>query len=267
MDIGIVGIGIVGEAVSFGLSTIGHNVLEHDTRFDTKLDDLAGCDVIYVCVPTPSNEDGSCDVSVVEEVVARLNELDYPGIIAIKSTVIIGTTDRLIKRYGNDRICFVPEFLRERCAIADFTENQDLLVIGTNNTEVFDAVARSHGDLPKYVRRLEPREAEICKYYSNIYNAHLIVLANSMYEICEKLGVSYAKVKNTLSKRYHISGHYLDCSKNLRGFAGACLPKDLMALNHYQNQEIGLDLKLFQCLLDENARFGCSVFPNMRHQQ
>ena len=266
MNIGVVGIGIVGEAVAFGLSSIGHEVVEHDIRFDTKLEDVLGCDIVYLCVPTPSKEDGGCDTSIIEQVVADLHKHQYAGIIAVKSTVIVGTTERLIKQYGNDRICFVPEFLRERCAIADFTENQDLLVVGTRNGGVFDAVVRSHGELPKHARRLSPGEAELCKYYSNIYNAHLIVLANAMFEICEKLGLNYNKVKGALTKRYHINGHYIDCSKNLRGFAGVCLPKDLKALNHMQEHELELGLKLFQCLLDENRRFGPSVLPNMRHE-
>lgn len=266
MNIGIVGIGIVGEAVSFGLSSIGHNVIEHDIRFNTKLEDISGCDIVYLCVPTPSREDGSCDTSIVEEVVGRLHEMEYPGIIAIKSTVIVGTTERLIKQYDNNRICFVPEFLRERCAITDFTDNQDLLLIGTEENDVFEVIVQSHGDLPKHARRLAPSEAEICKYFSNIYNAHLIVLANTMYEICEKLNLNYTKVKGALSKRAHIDGQYLDCNKNLRGFSGVCLPKDLQALNHFQQNELDLPQKLFRCLMEENMRFGTTVLPNMRHE-
>ena len=263
MHIGVIGLGVVGEAVAYGLASIGHKVVGHDPKNDTRLEQVLDCELVYVCVPTPSNPDGGCNTGVVESVVAELQAQGYAGVIAIKSTVIVGTTERLIQAHNNPRICFVPEFLRERCAVSDFIDEHDLLVVGTREDAVFDAIVTSHGELPKQVARLAPGEAEFCKYYNNVYNAHLITLANSMYEICKHQGLDYDAVRRALSRRAHISRQYLDCNDNLRGFAGVCLPKDLRALNRHQ-AELGLSLKLFQCLLDENERFGVSVLPGMR---
>ena len=85
MKIGIVGIGVVGSAVEYGMKTLGHDVLVHDIILETSLSDLINCDICYICVPTPIGENGTCDVSVVEEVIEELlYDLSYEGIIAIK---------------------------------------------------------------------------------------------------------------------------------------------------------------------------------------
>ena len=98
MKIGIVGLGIIGSACKFGFEKLGHKVLVHDVRLDTKLEDLLSTSITYICVPTPSNEDGSCDVSIVESVINDLKQLEYKGAIAIKSTVKPTTTQKLINK-------------------------------------------------------------------------------------------------------------------------------------------------------------------------
>ena len=149
MNIGIIGVGIVGSAVKFGLESLGHNVIPHDIKLNTTINDILDTEICYICVPTPIGEEGICDVSVVSEVIKNLSELNYKGIAAIKSTVTPGTTSILQKCYPKLKICFVPEFLRERCAIADFCENHDLLVIGTEDKNVFQTIKKSHGKYPE----------------------------------------------------------------------------------------------------------------------
>ena len=123
MNIGIIGYGVVGKAIGFSFTKIGYNVKVHDIKLDTAMEDVLETDIVYVCVPTSSLSSGACDVSIVDETVGLLNKKQYEGVIAIKSTVVPGTTDKLRHKYGLQKTCFVPEFLRERCAIADFTEN------------------------------------------------------------------------------------------------------------------------------------------------
>ena len=79
MDIGIVGLGVVGTACKNGFEKIGHIVKYHDVKFYTNIEDVLDSEVCFVSVPTPSNEDGSCDISIVEEVVGQLNDLKYKG--------------------------------------------------------------------------------------------------------------------------------------------------------------------------------------------
>ena len=173
MEIGIIGLGIIGSACKFGFEKLGHKVSGHDIILNTKINDLLGCEVIYICVPTPSNEDGSCNTSIVEEVVLELNKLNYKGVVAIKSTVKPTTTLKL-QNTTTLEICFVPEFLRERSALVDFIENHDLLAIGTKNKEVFNLIKECHGHYPQNISQLDPTEAEILKQSASQVNLESI---------------------------------------------------------------------------------------------
>jgi UDPglucose 6-dehydrogenase len=262
MKIGIVGLGVIGSACKYGFEKLGHKVLVHDIVLKTKLIDLIDSEIIYVCVPTPSNEDGSCDTSIVENVVYDIKNIGYEGIIAIKSTVKPTTTQKL-KDETNMKICFVPEFLRERCAISDFTENHDLLAIGTDDKYVYDQVVKCHGKYPKTYVMLAPTEAELLKYYSNVFNAVRIIFANEMYEICKIVGANYSKIKDAFIKRGTTKDTYLDVNENFRGYGGVCLPKDTMALASFV-KELNLNMDLFDVIHNENKKFKVTVFDGMR---
>tara|TARA_R100001086_G_scaffold142415_3_gene74849 strand:+ start:885 stop:1682 length:798 start_codon:yes stop_codon:yes gene_type:complete len=265
MNIGIVGLGVVGGAVRHGLERLGHKVCYHDTAMNTHLRNVLDTEICYICVPTPSDENGDCDTSVVEGVVRDLVHHDYKGIIAIKSTVIPGTTKRLQMKYDCERICFVPEFLRERCALADFVENHDVCVIGAQNDAIFEKIKKSHGKYPQSIVQLAPTEAELVKYFNNTFFAMLITYANSFYEICKALDSDYDAVKEAITKRKFISDYYLDCSENLRGFGGVCLPKDTKAFNRLI-QKLDLDIDLFETILKENSKYKTTVYEGMRNE-
>jgi nucleotide sugar dehydrogenase len=262
MKIGVIGLGVIGSACKYGFEKLGHEVNIHDIKFNTNMTNILNTEICFICVPTPSDEDGSCNVSIVESVVLELKDLEYDGIIAIKSTVKPTTTQNLIDK-TKLKICFVPEFLRERSAISDFIDNHDLLVVGTDSNEIFEKVKNCHGHYPKKIEILNPTEAELLKYYSNTYNATKIIFANEMYEICEKLGINYTKIKDAFVKRGTTIDTYLDVNENFRGYAGVCLPKDTKALDSLV-KELGLDLKLFEVIDSENNKFKKTVFNGMR---
>ena len=264
MKIGIIGLGVVGSAIQHGFAKLGHDIRGHDIKHNTSIETVKDTDITFICVPTPSAEDGRADVSVVDSTVKELVEnLAYQGIIAVKSTVEPGTTESLIEKYPNNKICFVPEFLRERCAIADFVENHDLCVIGTYSDEIYEIVQTAHGDYPRAFAKLSPTEAEIAKYYSNTYNAMLITFANAYYEICKKMGADYHKVKEAAAHRDAINNHYLDCNENLRGFGGVCLPKDTRAIVALI-KKLGLDVDILPAILSDNEKYDTHLFDNMR---
>jgi UDPglucose 6-dehydrogenase len=262
MKIGIVGLGIVGSAGQYGFQKLGHDVKIHDIRLNTKLEDILDTEICFICVPTPSKEDHSCDTSIVETVIDNIINLGYNGIIAIKSTVQPGTTRKLIDKY-NTPICFVPEFLRERCANVDFIENHDVCIIGTQNKDIFNLLKKCHGHYPKKFVQISETEAELCKYFNNIYNATLVTFANSFYEVCKSLDANYTNVKNAIVLRDHITDIYLDCNENFRAFSGPCLPKDCKAINYFCKAN-SIDVKFFETLLTENDRYKKTVFEGMR---
>lgn len=262
MKIGIIGVGVVGGAVKYGLEKIGHRVIPHDLTLETKLEDVLDTELCFVCVPTPSNSDGSCNTSIVESVVSDLDRLGYSGLVSIKSTVEPGTTDSLSAKY-DVRLSFTPEFLRERAAEIDFLENHDVCVIGAYNRDDYATIEKAHGRIPKKVVFLQPKEAELAKYFNNVYNATLITFANSFYEVCQEFGVDYGNVKDAVVNRDHINDIYLDANENFRGFSGMCLPKDTRAMASLCARK-GLDVEFFKDLLKENAKYKATVLEGMR---
>ena len=262
-SIGVIGHGIVGSAISHGFEKLGYDVFVHDVKYNTTIDDVLGTEVCFVCVPTPSTEEGRCNTVIVENVVQELSLKKYSGLVAIKSTVEPGTTERLSNRHANLSLCFVPEFLRERCAVSDFIDNHDLCIIGTDSQEHFELIKDVHGSFPEQFVMCSTTEAELVKYFNNIYNATLITFANNFYEVCESMNVNYTNVKNAIVKRDHIVDSYLDCNKNFRGFGGACLPKDTKAIAHFVSEN-NLDSTFFAELLRHNDRYITTVFDGMR---
>lgn len=260
--IGIVGLGVIGQANEFGFKKLGHTVVGHDIKLNTKLEDLLKTEVVFICVPTPQKEDGSCDTSIVESVVHDLKSLNYSGIVAIRSTITPGTTEFLKNKF-NVNVCFVPEFLRERCAISDFVENNNVLAVGTQDLGVFDTIKKCFGSYPKHSVMMSPTEAELLKYYHNCMNAARVTIANTFYEVCQKLGANYNAIKDGILKSLSLPNIYLDVNDNIRGYGGTCLKKDIPAMNALV-KELGLDLKLFDYLEKENAKFKITVFPGMR---
>lgn len=264
MKIGIVGSeGVVGSAVAQGLGRLGHMIKRHDLVLGTKITDILDTDVVFICVPTPMNEDGSCDTTIVYSVVEDLWTSRYTGIVAVKSTVTPGTTRELQRKYRGMRICFVPEFLRERSAFADFTENHELLVIGTNSLYVFNSIKKVHGKYPKEIVQVSPTEAELIKYFNNVYCAMKVVFANGFYDVCQALGADYNKVKGAIVKRPVVEDSYLDCNENFRGYSGHCYSKDIPAFCHLVDQ-LGLLAEIFRVIRDDNLLYKLTVWDGMR---
>lgn len=262
-QIGIVGLGVIGSAVKKGFEYIDYDVFYHDINLETSINSVISSDVCFVCVPTPSDKLGNCDTSIVESVIVELLKNNYKGLIAIKSTVSPGFTDKMSTKYNTKNLSFVPEFLRERCATEDFINNQDLCVIGAYSEVHFNILKEIHGILPKSFAFCEPKEAEFVKYFNNVYNATLITFANSFASICESMNVDYNNVKKIAVRRNHINDIYLNSSEKLKGFGGMCLPKDTSALSKLAELNCP-EIKFFKNILDQNDKFKKTVFKGMR---
>ncbi len=265
MKIGIVGLGVVGEAVKHGLERIGHTVRGYDIKHPhTSLGQLMDTQLIFLSLPTPCHADtGICDTTIVEKVVHEIEGMGYTGLIVVKSTVTPGTTDMLAERHRSLRFAFCPEFLRERAAYTDFVENHDVCVIGAYNDDDYELVKEAHGNLPKAFANVRPIEAEFSKYFSNVYNAMRIIFANSFFDVASKAGADYARIKRAMVLRNNIEDAYLDCNENFRGFGGVCLPKDTTAFAAYV-RAMGHDLVIFDAIVGENKKFKQTIFNGMR---
>jgi len=263
MKIGIIGLGAVGSANKQGFEHLGHEVLVHDIILSTSIKDVLSTEINFICVPTPSADDGQCDTTILESVIQELDDNNYNGIIAIRSTSVPGFTQRMIEKHKTLAICFVPEFLRERCAADDFINNHKLLAVGTFDIWVFRKVVKAHGNLPEHTEHLTPTEAEVLKYFNNVYASLRVTFANVMYEICEKLNCDYTTIKNSYIKTGKAVDMYLDVSDGLRGYGGMCLPKDTRALARLM-EKLELDLNLISSIDRDNSKFKKTVFNGMR---
>lgn len=262
MKVGIIGKGVVGTANGFAFEKLGHDVEYHDHKLGTGIAQVAFTDINFICVPTPQSDDGSCDTSIVEQVLQDLQYCKYGGITVIKSTVPPGFTDRMIQKFGWN-IAVSNEFLRERCAIFDATENVKLLPIGTYENYVFEAIKEAHGEYPQAVMKMKPIEVELLKYMHNCFNALRIGFANEFYDIAQAIGADYKTVKKGLLKTSSIIDQYLDVTPKFRGFGGVCLPKDLAAMIKLA-EEKGVNVRILKALQELNKTLQVSVFPNMR---
>ncbi|MSU74406.1 hypothetical protein EXS57_01350 [Candidatus Kaiserbacteria bacterium] len=262
MRIGIIGVGIVGTTVRHGLSRIGHDITVFDTKLpETSLRDVISSEVVFISVPTPANPDGTCNSSIVEKVVADLSKARYRGLVAIKSTIEPGTTDKLHKRHRTLRLAFCPEFLREKATYTDFVEQHDVCIIGAYTEKDFELVKQVHHPLPDDYAHVTPLEAEFSKYFLNVFNALRIVYANQFYDVTKAAGADYQKIKNAITKHRVVPPVYLDCNDNFRGFGGSCLPKDTSAFAQYARRILGTaeKLSLFEDIVDINKRYKTTV--------
>jgi len=255
MKIGVIGYGMVGTAITKAFKKLGHKVYVHDIKLpDTSLAASLDSSLVYICVQTKQNKDGSCDTTIVRELVQSISEYGYKGTVAIKSTTEPGTTSKLQEEYRNLRIAHVPEFLRERCGYEDFTENHNVLIVGTLNTKSFRDIVRSHGHYPKTVIQVKPTESELSKYYSNSYKALRTIFSTTYGEISKHLGVDYNNVLNAFLLENVEAEEYLGYNEKFKGFGGSCLPKDVSALNHFvEKEKLGLDI--FKFIINENKKF------------
>lgn len=256
MTVGVIGFGMVGKAISRAFKDLGHSVYVYDKAIRIhKLEDVIRLSkVVFVCVPTPIGENGECNTQAVRDVLNKLNDGKYKGVVAIKSTVEPGTTQAFQNKFKELTICHVPEFLREKYGYEDFTTNHSNLVIGAESKEVADKVIAVHGDYPQNITIVSPIEAELIKYFSNTFKAYKTVFACTFGTMCDKLGADYSKVLEGYIKEGVTEEKYLKYNSVFKSFGGSCLPKDVSAMSSFSSKN-NFNLELFDFLIKENSKF------------
>ncbi len=239
MNIGIIGQGFVGNAV-FQKFKNYYNVLTFDIEKDrcnsSLIEIKKKCKIVFVCVPTPMNNDGSCDISIVESIMKDLSSVKEL-IVVNKSTVTPGTTEKLNEIYKNLNIVFNPEFLTERNAVSDYDIQERIIVGGprpatTTLKNIFSKVFPN-----AKVIKTGSKHAEMIKYFTNCFLATKVAFANEMYQICDKLNLDYDKVIEYVlyDKRIGKSHFNVPGPDGDYGFGGHCFPKDLSAIIKLSN--------------------------------
>jgi nucleotide sugar dehydrogenase len=234
MNIGIIGQGFVGNAVYQKFKNF-FKVYTYDIvakLCNSSYDELINnCNVIFVCVPTPMNSNGSCNIKLVSEVLSKLNK-QSKAIVVVKSTVLPGTIEKFNKQFSNINIVFNPEFLTERNAVDDFN-NQNRIILGGPRPATTKLVQIYSSVFPKaHVIKTGSTHAEMIKYFTNCFLASKVSFANEMYDLCSALDLDYDKIVEyaTLDKRLGNSHWAVPGPDGDFGYGGHCFPKDLSAI-------------------------------------
>lgn len=270
--VGVIGTGFVGTAVSTGLQTILGNkieVREYDKFKDTEsLEEVVeNSDIIFLCLPTPMNEDGSCNVSILKNVVRQISNItNEEKLLVIKSTVPPGTTESLSQQYEGLDFCFNPEFLTQAKFIEDFI-NQDRIFLGWPSKPAkytsFKKIMNLYKDFMECrdkQKKIETtfwsgssKSVEMAKYIGNCFLTTKVIFFNEMYEICKNSGIDYEQTMSLVKSDKRIGSSHMQVPgpDGLMGAGGPCFPKDMNALIAYA-KECGVDPLILESIWAKN---------------
>ncbi|MHB8905056.1 MAG: UDP-glucose dehydrogenase family protein [Melioribacteraceae bacterium] len=225
-----------------GLEMLFHRNIEKKRIIFT--DDLKKAvlesEVIFLCLPTPQDEDGSAELKyvfgVVEEIgkILKAAETNDFKIIVNKSTVPVGTSaglTKIIEKYGikNFEVVSNPEFLREGFAVDDFMK-PDRIVVGTRTQKVFEKMCALYEPFVRQgnpILEMDPESSEVTKYAANSYLAMRITYMNELANFCESVGANVDLVRKGIGADTRIGKRFLFPGI---GYGGSCFPKDVNAL-------------------------------------
>jgi len=264
MKLGFIGLGMVGKSIHDVLNETYETICYDIKIADSNIQDVLICDIIFIAVPTLVNHDNTSDLTILNSVMDELHKLNYGGVICIKSTILPETTIGYINKYDNPNICFCPEFLKERSAYNDFKYNNKICIVGTLSQDIFEKVKTVHSQICNEFRMVQPTEAELTKYFQNVYNMNRIVFANAFYEVCKSKNVCYNNIIDNLLVRGEIDRHYLNCDENLRGPSGPCILKDTLVFNEYVKKLPNNKPGIFQTLIDDSKLYPKTVIGDTR---
>jgi len=260
LKLGIVGYGFVGQATEYAFMTPNVETFIVDPKYnDNTLEDLVEWKpkVVFICLPTPSLDDGSINSSLVETAVNYIKDKSHNTFIIIKSTVTPDIVDQLTSQEFN--VVYVPEFLSEGNAKMDMVTASHM-VIGSHYTEaatfVEDIYEKYSMCDPAPTIRVNPVEASFVKYTINTFLAMKTAYFNQIYSLANDYGISYQNVlKGVLADpRIGYSHTKVPGPDGKMGFGGACFPKDLDAFIHFADKQTDTKLHILKSVRTTNNR-------------
>lgn len=260
--IGIIGYGIVGQALAYGFSQPDikdkYQIKYFDKFKDTEIlkSVVKSSEFIFICLPTPMKTDESgIDLSIIKDSIAEITKFTNgtDKIIVIKSTVTPGTTAALEKKYPKSNFAFNPEFLTEANYLEDFLNADRTIVGASNDLTSRRVIALYRQRFPKMkIFQTDAITAEMVKYMANAFLATKVIFANEMYALCQVLGIKYEEVKSMVTADHRIFDSHLDVTTQ-KGFGGKCFPKDIVALIG-RAKELKLEPKLLETIWNINKK-------------
>lgn len=238
-----------------GLEELMHNNMERltfTTDFQSAYQDA---EVIFVGVGTPEKKDGSANLSYVNQVIDQIaGSVERDCVVVIKSTVPIGTNDRLEKRLRESlksdvwvEVASNPEFLSQGTAVKD-TLHASRIVIGVESDRARSIMLKVYENFHQPFVVTDRRSAEMIKYASNDFLALKISYINEIANLCELLGANIEDVAEGMGYDSRIGGKFLKAGI---GYGGSCFPKDTKAL-HWVSNYYEKEMKTVKAAIEVN---------------
>jgi UDPglucose 6-dehydrogenase len=214
--------------------------------------DVADCQFLFICVDTPPTHSGDADLSRVWTVIDELPELDGSPILVMKSTVPVGTGEKVregLDQRGLDHVGYAsnPEFLAEGRAVHDFM-NPDRIVVGAFDPDDADAVAGLYSAINAPFVRSDVNSAEMIKLAANAFLMTRISFINEIANVCEATGADVVKVAEGIGLDKRLGPHFLRAGI---GYGGSCFPKDSLALKQLASNS-GYHFQLLSAVIEVN---------------
>lgn len=256
--IGFIGQGWIGKNYANNFEERGFKTIRYalEAPYSENKDKIKDCDIVFIAVPTPTTPAGF-DASIVE---SALSLIGSRKIAVIKSTILPGTTKKLQAQYPDIIVLYSPEFLSEATAAHDAANPFSNIVAMSVDDELHQqAAAKVHEVLPlaQYTLTCDSTEGEFIKYSHNINGYIQIVQFNLLYDLAEKLGADWSKVREALEHDPYVSHQYTQpIHKKGRGAGGGCFIKDFAALKglfaEKANDPVGM--KVLMALEEKNLQ-------------
>ena len=242
-----------------GLSELLSNVVSsgHLSVAEDNVEAVSNSDLVFICLPTPQDVDGSANTDVVFEVIDSISmALTSRSILITKSTMPIGSVKKIqnLVRETGATVAANPEFLREGTAVQD-TLHPERVVIGCDDRNSADRIAKLYVSLNSQVFITDPQSAELIKYASNAFLATKVTFINSVARLCDAVGANIESVSQALGSDSRIGNKFL---KPGPGWGGSCFPKDTSALLHL-SAENGHSFKLLDVVISENLEHQLAI--------
>jgi len=257
--IGIVGLGFVGGAIKnafeqdqFGIELV---CVDPAKGYKSTIADLKNCDAVFICVPTPQDDDGTCDTTPMESVLRELSYINFQGVIISKCTAPADVYEELNEKYPN--LVHVPEFLTAANANLDYITGTFCIIGGSTKLYQREAeriIRLSQQNLGDNVRYCSIGEASLAKYTINCFMSTKVIFMNEMYNLATKMGLDYNTIAKmvTMDPRFGKSHMQVPGPDGAFGFGGACFPKDTSALLKTAEQQ-GVDMMVLDAAVKKNT--------------
>jgi UDPglucose 6-dehydrogenase len=221
-------------------------------RFTTELDEVVSAPIMFVCVGTPPTYSGDADLSAVWTVVDHLPALEQRAILVMKSTVPVGTGEKVraaLDGRGLAHVGYVsnPEFLSEGSAVKDFM-SPDRLVVGAFTEADAGTVAALYESLDAPIVRADVASAEMIKLAANAFLMTRISFINEIANVCEATGADVEQVAKGIGLDHRLGPHFLRAGI---GWGGSCFPKDGVALKQLASNS-GYHFQLLNAVIEVN---------------